>query len=281
MSTWNSVAIVGVGLIGGSVGLALRRRGLADRVIGIGRREESLEVAKSRGAVTATTTELAAGVADAELVIVCTPVDQIVAHVREAAEHCPPGALVTDAGSTKASIVAQLGGDLGRDVRFVGSHPLAGGEKTGPAVADAELFVGRVVVVTPTSKTRPQDGEKIARLWTQLGARVIEMSPEAHDHAVASTSHLPHVVAAALAAAVPQENLHLGAGGLRDTTRIAAGDAELWTQILLDNRAHVLAALDVFDQTLAEFRSALEAGDRQQLKQALNQAKRKRDALGS
>lgn len=281
MSTWNSVAIVGVGLIGGSVGLALRRRGLADRVIGIGRREESLGIAKSRGAVTATTTDLAAGVADAELVIVCTPVDQIVGHVREAAVHCPARTLVTDAGSTKATIVEQLDGSLGREVRFVGSHPLAGGEKTGPAVADADLFVDRVVVVTPTLNTRPQDLQTIASLWTNLGARVVEMSPDAHDRAVAGTSHLPHVVAAALAAAVPQENYHLSAGGLRDTTRIAAGDAELWTQILLDNRAHVLAALDVFDRSLAEFRSALVAGDRQLLMQALNQAKRKRDALGS
>ncbi|MBX3415053.1 MAG: prephenate dehydrogenase/arogenate dehydrogenase family protein [Pirellulales bacterium] len=281
MSTWNSVAIVGVGLIGGSIGLALRHRRLADRVVGIGRREESLRVAKSRGAVTATTTSLATGVADAELVIVCTPVEQIAEHVRQTAEHCPSGALVTDAGSTKASIVGQLGGDLGRDVRFVGSHPLAGGEKSGPGEADADLFVQRVVVVTPDRHTRPQDREAISQFWTSLGARVVEMSPQAHDSAVATTSHLPHVVAAALAAAVPEENFAISAGGLRDTTRIAAGDVELWTQILLDNREPVLAALDAFDRSLAAFRAALEARDREQLKQALNQAKRKRDALGS
>lgn len=281
MSTWNSVAIVGVGLIGGSVGLALRQRGLADRVIGIGRRAESLQVAKRRGAVTDTTTDLAAGVAESELIIVCTPVEQIVEHVRDVAKHCPAGALVTDAGSTKGTIVAGLDDGLGRGVRFVGSHPLAGSEKTGPGEAVADLFVGRTVVVTPTTKTAPSDLQAITDLWRALGAKVVEMSPSEHDRAIATTSHLPHVVAAALAAAVPEQNLSLAAGGLRDTTRIAGGDAELWRQILLDNREHVLAALAQFDESLAAFRTALEAGDRQQLKQALTQAKRKRDALGS
>jgi prephenate dehydrogenase len=280
-SKWNTVAIVGVGLIGGSIGLALRRRKLAREIVGIGRSAKSLRVAKERGTVDATTTNLARGVSKAELVVVCTPVERIVAHVREAAAACPEGSLITDAGSTKAQIVRELDGSLARGVRFIGSHPLAGGEKSGPAEADAKLFLDRLVVLTPTEQAHNGDVTELRGFWTALGARVIETSPEAHDQALAATSHLPHLLASALASATPEDLLPFTATGWADTTRIAAGDPELWTQIFLANRDNLLASLGRFQTQLSALRQAVQLEDRELLTTILTEAKRNRDAVGS
>lgn len=281
MKHWDKVAIVGVGLIGGSIGLALRERRLAGEVIGIGRRAESLRRAKAVGAVSQTTDDLAAGVREADVVVVCTPMDAIAGHVRQAAEACRAGTLITDAGSTKASIVRELNGSLPKGAVFVGSHPLAGSEKNGPDYARADLLEGRVVVVTPTKKSRPADVERAADFWSSLGATVLMMSPAEHDRALATTSHLPHTVAAALARVTPREDLPLTAGGWRDSTRIAAGDAKLWTQILLNNRDNILKSLGRFEKSVAAFRSALERNDSRRLNKLLQEAKHLRDALGS
>jgi prephenate dehydrogenase len=278
---WDTVAIVGVGLIGGSIGLALRRRKLASEVVGIGRSAGSLRVAKQMGAVDKTTTDLARGVGKAELVIICTPVKHIAAHVREAARACPEGSLITDAGSTKAEIVRELDSSLKRGVRFVGSHPLAGGEKNGPAEADAKLFVDRLVILTPTDGTHNGDVSTLRDFWTSLGARVIETSPEAHDQALAATSHLPHLLASTLAAATPAELLEFTATGWADTTRIAAGDPELWTQIFLANRDNLLASVGRFESQLDVLKKAVQMKDRELLTTILMEAKRNRDAVGS
>jgi prephenate dehydrogenase len=250
-------------------------------VIGIGRRPESLRKAVAAKAVHQTTQDLAEGVRNAELIVVCTPVDSIAGHVYEAAGACPEGALLTDAGSTKASIARRLERVLPRTVGFVGSHPLAGSEKTGCEHARADLFDGRTVVVTPTLASSKQDVHRATELWTSLGAKVFSMAPSAHDFALAFTSHLPHVIASALSRATLPKQLSLTAGGWRDCTRIAAGDAELWTQILLDNRDNVLKSLDKFETMLAGLRSAIEQGDRRRLEQLLNSAKQIRDAVGS
>jgi len=277
MKQHDTVAIVGVGLIGGSIGMALRERGLARHVVGIGRRMTSLRTARQMGAVTRTTLDLARGVARAELVIVCTPVGRIAGDVRTAAQACKAGALLTDVGSTKAEIVAALEGELPRHTRFVGSHPVAGGEKSGPAAATADLLVGRTVIVTPSAVTRDDDYEAIAALWSSLGAGVVRMSPADHDRILAATSHLPHMAASALAAATPEGDLPLVASGWLDTTRVAAGDAELWQQILSSNRAHVLKALARYEGVLASLRRALERGDNAKLVEILAEAKRRRD----
>lgn len=277
MQLWNQVAIVGVGLIGGSIGMALRKRRLARRVVGIGRRQASLNKARRAGAVDGTTTDLARGVADAELIVVCTPVENIVGHVRAAADACPEGALITDAGSTKGAIVERLDGQLPRQVRFVGSHPLAGSEKTGAEHARADLFEGRVAVVTPTRRTAATDYTAIEKFWSSLGARVIRKSPQAHDAALARTSHMPHAVASALAAATSGKDLPLVAGGWLSTTRIAAADEKLWRQILLDNRDNTLAALDDFEQALAQLRKAIEQNDRPHLERLWRKGRRKHE----
>jgi prephenate dehydrogenase len=280
------VAIVGVGLIGGSIGLALARRGLAKQIVGIGRRAESLSAAKGLGAVTRTTLDLREGVAEAELVVVCTPVGQIVKHVCEAAAACPADTLITDAGSTKLEIVtqlddAQLRGPWRLGVRFLGSHPLAGNEKKGPEHARADLFEGRVVVITPSERTTTADCDALEDFWTALGARVVRMLADQHDRAVAATSHMPHLVASAIAAATPKEYLTLTAGGWLDTTRIAAAEPALWQQILLANRASVLESLSRVEGALAALRGAVEKRDAARLEQLLTEAKQVRDALGS
>lgn len=270
MQPLDTVAIVGVGLIGGSIGLALRRRGLARHVVGIGHREESLRVALDRGAVTRTTLELAEGVAEAEWVVVCTPVARIARDVRAAADHCRPGAIITDAGSTKAKIVEQVGNALPRGVRFIGSHPLAGGERSGPAAADADLFADRLVVLTPSASTAADDVARVSQFWQALGARLMMMTAEDHDRLLASSSHLPHLVAAVLAATTPEEAIPLAATGWADSTRIAAGDPELWRQIFASNRASVLKSLRNFEDVLADMRDSLQVGDDQRVFEILH-----------
>ena len=283
MKRWETVTIIGVGLIGASIGLALRQRRLAKHVIGVGRRASSLRKAKEREAVTATTTNLAKGVVEAELIVICTPIELIVDHVVEAADHCSMKTLITDAGSTKVEIVRKLETKLKgtRTGEFVGSHPMAGSEKTGPLHAQADLFEDRVAVITPTARTTAAARETIAAFWRSLGATVLHMSPREHDRSVAMISHLPHLVSSALAAATPDGDLSLASTGWLDTTRIAAGDTELWRQILFDNRGDILKSLDKFEKVLASFRRALERDDQRKLVQLLEAGKQRREALGN
>ena len=281
MKRFETVAIVGVGLIGGSIGMALRKFGLAEKVIGIGRRQISLRIARRVGAVTNTTIDLTKGVAEADLIVVCTPVGRIIEDVRRAAEHCPEGTLITDVGSAKQKIVEVLDEELPRNCRFIGAHPLAGKEKTGAGSADADLFNGRVVVVTPTSNSRAEDYDLVEEFWEGLGSVVIKMSAQQHDESLAVTSHLPHVAAAALAASVPEQLFRLGGTGLCDTTRLAGGDPGLWRQILGYNRDHVLSAMQEYGSTLAAIYNAIRDDDQTQLEEILTKAKKNRDALGS
>lgn len=285
MQRFDTVAIVGVGLIGGSIGLALRERKLARRVIGIGRSEASLAQAKAHGCVSETTVNLEAGVSQADLVVACTPVERLPSALAAAGRFCPERCVLTDAGSTKSLWIPEvelaLRGRFGEQVPFVGSHPIAGSEKAGPAAATAELFTDRTVVVTPTVATNSRALEVVEHFWQQLGARVVRLSPEAHDEALAFTSHLPHLAAAALAAMTPEAHLPLTGTGWQDTTRIAAGETELWRQILLANRASTLKALADFERVLAGYRAALETADGAKLAELLAEGKRRRDAMGS
>ncbi|MDA1050453.1 MAG: prephenate dehydrogenase/arogenate dehydrogenase family protein [Planctomycetota bacterium] len=284
MQRWESVTIVGVGLIGASIGLALRERDLAEFVIGVGRRSSTLRKARQRGAVTSTTTDLPRGVRDSQLIVICTPVERITASVLESAEHCPAGTLITDAGSTKAEIVRAVDRALksiSNQVAFVGSHPMAGSEKTGPAHAQANLFDGRVAVVTPSKQTSDKAVEQVEQFWQLLGSKVVRMSPKDHDLSVAAISHMPHLVASALAAATPDEELLLASTGWLDTTRIAGGDPDLWRQILVENRAGVLKSLDKFEKVLASLRRALERDEQEKLLQLLEAGKQRRDSLAN
>ncbi len=286
MVEYDTVAIVGVGLLGGSIGLALRERKLARRIIGVGRRQASLDVARRVGAIDQGVTNLANGVAEAQLIVIATPVDSIAERVVQAAAVCPATSLITDVGSTKEAIVAAVDAGLaGRrsGPRFVGSHPLAGDHRTGSEHARADLFEGRTVVVTPTELTRTAAVIEVIGFWQALGANVQKMSPAEHDDALALTSHVPHLAAVAMAAATPAELLHLTATGWRDTTRIAGGDPNLWMAILSANRQHVVDGLGKLEQTVGKLREALEQGDNECLLSILEAAakrKRDRDALG-
>lgn len=284
MAEYCTVAIVGVGLIGGSIGRALRERKLAREVIGIGRREVSLAAAREVGAFDRGTLDLADGVKEAELVVVATPVATIVDSV-VAAARASARSLITDAGSTKAEICRSVRARAvaeGRsfDTRFIGSHPLAGDHRTGPQFARADLLEGRTVVVTPEDDTPSELVSRISTFWQSLGARVVLLPPHEHDEALAATSHLPHVVAAALAAATPAKYLPLAATGWADTTRIAASDPQLWNQIFAQNRGSVLDALEHFENCLAELKDAIGRGDAASVVRGLQEAKERRNALG-
>ena len=276
------LTILGVGLLGGSVGLAAKARGVALSVCGVGRDERNLERARASGAINTYSVDVAEAVHNADFVVVCTPVDRIATDVLAAARSAPPRCLITDVGSTKGNILRELAGKLAANgPTFIAAHPLAGSEKRGSANANADLFVDRLVITTPLLDT---DGEATAAVecfWRSLGAHVLRMTPEEHDSALAFTSHLPHAVASALAGVTDIGLLNLTAGGFRDSTRIAAGDPELWAAIFEANTPAVLGTLDHYLLRLQDFRAILARGDRAALIRWLAEGKRVRDALGS
>lgn len=273
------VTIVGVGLIGGSIGMALKKRGLADVVRGLGRNRASLETARALGAIDEVHLEPATALRDAQFVVLCVPVDRIVEQALACASACPQGAILTDAGSTKARIAAGLAGRLPAGIEFIGSHPLAGSEKKGAENADPNLFVDRMTVLTPCPDTSARTTSLAAAFWRGLGSRTCELSPEDHDQVLALTSHLPHVAASALAGVLSPRDIPLTATGFRDTTRIAAGDPELWTAILIQNREAVTRAMRRFEARLADFRNAIETAHAATVDRLWREGKAIRDAL--
>jgi prephenate dehydrogenase len=281
---WDTVAIAGVGLIGGSLGMALRERRLARKVIGIPRRAETVAEALSAGAIDEGTTDPAA-VSGADLVVLAPPVLQMAPLAARLAPHLKPGALVTDVGSTKGALLPQLEGRLPGHADLIGGHPMAGSERGGVLAGRADLFEGAVWVLVRTERTRPENLARLVSTVRALGAVPVEMEPALHDDAVARISHLPHVVAAALAEAadrgeVASEVLRLlVAGGFKSTSRIAASPPEMWRDICLTNREAILAVLGDFEAALGGFRQALEAGSGEGLLEAFSRGKAARDFL--
>jgi prephenate dehydrogenase len=273
-----TLAIVGVGLLGGSIALAARQRGVAGRVVGCDPSEETLGRARQRGMLDEATTDPCRAVASASLVVFCTPVDRLAEVVGFCAGSCRPGTLLTDVGSTKTDVVRRLAGRMPPGVNFVGSHPLAGSEKGGPDNARADLFTNRLVVMTPIGDP-PAAVWTIGDFWRALGARVETMSPEKHDEVLATTSHLPHLLASALAGLLPLDWRPLTATGFRDVTRLAAGSPELWQAIFLSNQPALLEAVARFQAQLERFRDALARGDGASLRILLEQGKYVRDSL--
>lgn len=281
---WQKVALIGVGLLGGSLGLALKQRKLAARVEGYVRRAASVDECLKLGVVDTASQDLRAIVGGADLVIFCTPLAQMLALAAQAAPHLKRGALVTDVGSVKGSVVRELEPVfVGAGAHFVGSHPMAGGEQTGPKTARADLFDGVICAVTPSPRTKPDALKKTEALWHGLGARTLLLTAEQHDDFVARCSHLPHVVAAELANYVlspahPKEQALLCANGFRDTTRIASGSTEMWRDIALANRDKLARVLGVFIEDLQELQYALERGDTKAVEEFFEVAKQRRDA---
>lgn len=280
------LAVVGIGLIGGSFAAALRRVGQVGRVLGVGRGRASIERALALGLVDeAVTLEQAARQAD--LILLATPVGAIADTLRGLAPYLSPDALVTDAGSTKTDVAGIAREILGtRCVQFIPGHPIAGSEMTGPEAADALLYQDRTVILTPFDQTPIGLRARMTRIWEACGARVIAMDPAAHDRVLASVSHLPHFLAAAYMAQVSRAcnadmRLSLAGTGFRDFTRIAAGSPEVWRDIFLSNREAVLQEIEQFGAALEDLRQALERSDPDALKATLEQAALARRLWGS
>ena len=263
---------------------SLQRQSLARRVTAYVRRSTSVSEALSLKVSHHATTDLGEAVRDSDLVILCTPIAQMKGLSESLLPHLRPGTLVTDVGSVKASLVADLEPLFqSQGCTFVGSHPMAGGEKIGMAHARADLFQNAVCVVTPTKLTSPKSLSVVRQLWEGLGSSLLEMSPEAHDQLVGRSSHLPHVLAAELASYVlnpchPAEQPQLCAGGFRDTTRIASGSPEMWRDICLANARNLSSDLGSFIQSLQEFQGILNAGDGPAVEDFFRKAKGLRDS---
>ena len=280
---FRKITIVGVGLLGGSIGLAARQRRLASEVAGFVRRAASLKDCEKAGAVDYATTDLCAAVSNADLVILCTPIAQMRSLVQQFLPALKRGAIVTDVGSVKADVVRELESIIAKSgAHFVGSHPMAGGEKMGVLAARADLFECAINIIAPTKKSNPNAVRKLERFWKSLGARTLRLDATQHDLLVSRTSHLPHVTAAALANLVlnpasPKAQTSLCATGFRDTTRIASGSPEMWRDIALANRKNLARSVDAFVAELEKFQSALKAGDSKAVENFFATAKARRD----
>lgn len=282
------VAIIGVGLIGGSLGMILRRQHLADEVVGIGRRVENLKMAVELGAIDRYVSDPKDGVQSADLVVLATPVDTYEPHLRDWASCLQPGTIVSDVGSVKGVLVEQAEELLPKVVHFVGAHPIAGKEKTGVAAGSETLFRGARCVLTPTRSTDAQALGVVRGVWEAAGSIVLEMDPHLHDKILGAVSHLPHVAAFALMSAlaevrdhgIPELDIagHSG-GGLRDTTRIAASSPEMWRDIFLWNRDNVVSFIETYERQLAELKRLIHAGDAAGVEKVLERAKRERELL--
>ena len=276
MILFRKVAIVGTGLIGGSLGLAIKKNKLADMIVGVSRRKESLEIAIKKGAIDQGSREFNL-IDGADLVILAMPVDAIVRLAPKIAPFIASDCIVMDVGSTKERIVRRL-----KDIfpNFVGTHPLAGLEKRGVAFADAGLFKNSLCVITPTGKTNRKALGKIKALWGKLGVRITLLTPDMHDRVLSFVSHLAHIVSFSLINSVPEKHLKFAATGLKDTTRIAASDSELWAEIFLSNSGNLLKSINAFEKSLNGIKSAIRNKDKQKLILLLKQAKIKREKLG-
>jgi prephenate dehydrogenase len=280
---WQKVSLIGVGLLGGSLGLAIKERRLAGKVDGLVRRTASIAECEKLGVVDHATRDLKRAVEHADLIVLCTPLNQMREITEQMLPGLKPGAIITDVGSVKGSVVAELEGPVARGGGFfVGSHPMAGGEKTGASAARPDLFVNNTCIVTPTPNSKTEAVRQVEEFWQAVGARVVKMSPGLHDDLVSRSSHLPHVVAAELANYVlspahPAEQAWVCANGFRDTTRIASGSPEMWRDIALANRKNLARVLGVFIEDLQEFCLALERADVKAVEEFFEEAKQRRD----
>jgi len=280
---WNGISLIGMGLLGGSLALAIKRRQLAGRVVARVRRDAALAECRKLGIVDAVTQDLKEAVEGSELVILCTPLSEMAGLAAGMGPFLQKGAIVTDVGSVKGTVMRDLE-PLARQAgaAFVGSHPMAGSEKSGVGAAQADLFENAVCLVTPGRHSPPEAVAGVEAFWKAVGGCPLRMTPEAHDDLVSRSSHLPHVVAAGLANYVlspahPKEQGTVCANGFRDTTRIAAGSPEMWRDIALANRQNLGRVLGVFIEDLKEFQWALERQDATAIEEFFAKARQRRD----
>ena len=282
---FRQMTLCGVGLIGGSLALIARRAGLVERIVGLGRTQANLDVALERGIIDSATRDPQEAARGADLVMLATPIRTFPATLAAMVPFLPATAVITDVGSVKSWVVRELEPILGPQMAFVGVHPVAGKEITGAIAADEELYVDRRVIVTPSQRSTPDAIAKIETLWRATRARVERMAPEVHDALLARASHLPQIVSSALAAALADEVIdgrwaaEFGAGGLRDTTRIAASSTEMWRDIGLTNREAISATLKLYAASFAQFAQAVEDADEPRLMELFERGRRMRERL--
>ncbi len=278
------LAIVGLGILGGSVARAARAESLAREIVGIGRNPSRLRPALDEGAVDAVTTDLREGVAGADMIVLATPVATLEGQMPSVWEAAEPQALITDVGSTKAGIV-RAAEELcaARPLDFVGSHPMAGSNLSGFAVSRPDLFRGATIILTPTDRTSPDAVKRVTEFWEAAGGRVVTMDPATHDRAVAAISHLPHLVADALVDAVVRMDpqfLDVAARGFKDTTRIADSSPAVWREIFEENREALAEAVAAFRAALGDLERVLRSGDRARIEGELERIRKIRADLG-
>jgi prephenate dehydrogenase len=281
---FRKITIIGVGLLGGSIGLAARKFRVAGEIAGFVRSKKSISDCEKFGATDFATTDLLAAVSNSDLIILCTPLAQMLPITKQFLPALKRGTIVTDVGSVKAGIVRELELLVKKfGAHFVGGHPMAGAEKTGVAAARADLFQNAVCVLTPTKKSNANAVRKLEQFWKSLGARVLKLDAAQHDLLVSRSSHLPHVVAATLANLVlnpknPKMQSQLCANGFRDTTRIASGSPEMWRDIALSNRKNLARSLDAFISELQKFQRTLKSADAKAISKFFETAKARRDS---
>lgn len=279
------LAVVGVGLIGGSLALALKEAGVVGEVVGIGRGLPNLETALRLGVVDRIETDAAVGVKDADLVFLATPVQSLAAVATTILPAMKPGAILTDGGSVKGAVIDAIAPLVPAGVHFVPGHPIAGTEKSGAEAAFPTLYRGKRCILTPTGTTDAAALETVRRAWETAGSEVVLMDVEKHDRVLAAISHLPHMVAYALVNAVGaydryQENiLEYSAGGFRDFTRIASSDPTMWRDIAVTNREALLEMMEQFETFFAELKEDVRRGEGERLFEFFHRSKKSRDAI--
>lgn len=280
----NRLAIIGVGLIGGSLALALKKAGAVTTVVGYARSEESLKQAQLLGIVDVAVSSVSEAVKDADMVFVAVPMGAMASVFAEIAPHLSKHTVITDGGSAKTQVIAAARQALGNQTKqFVAGHPIAGTERSGPAAAFAELYQDHRVVLTPTGDNPPETVEQVREMWQNCGAQVSEMTAETHDNVLAATSHLPHILAFNLVGMLSERNdcddvLRYAAGGFRDFSRIASSDAVMWRDICLTNREAILTLLKEYQQGLSDIANAIENADGEHLHDVFSRAKQARDS---
>jgi prephenate dehydrogenase len=281
----DKLAVVGVGLIGGSLALALKEAGAVGQVVGVGRGLANLETAMRLGLVDSITRDLSEGVADADVIFLATPVQALGPVCGQAMPHLKPGAIITDGGSVKQAVIDAIEPHLRSDVYFVPGHPIAGTENSGAEAAFAALYRQRRCILTPTANTSADALEYIRRMWQLVGSQVVIMDVEKHDRVLAAISHLPHMVAYALVNAVgaydryDESILEYSAGGFRDFTRIASSDPTMWRDIALTNRDALVEMMEQFEMFFKELKEDVILGSSERLFEFFHRSKQSRDKI--
>ncbi len=284
-STLNKLVIIGVGLIGGSFALALRKANMVKQIIGVGRSPANMQKAVDQGVIDESTNDLASALNKADAVLLAMPVGQTLRIMSDIAPHLQPDTVITDAGSTKQDVIAAARLHLGRNLaNFVPAHPIAGAEKSGITAAKMDLFRNKHLVLTPFTETNLDAIERVKVLWQACGANVTRMSADEHDHILAATSHLPHILAFALmnhlsqnTASNPDHLLRFAGSGFQDFTRIASSSPEMWRDICIANRDALNIQIEAYQQELALFKEMLKENNTKGLEEAFSHAQTTRD----